>query len=491
MAARTPTPAELERLLAHGDLAGAVKAADAMIAQSRRSFAAWLGRGCANLNLGKLVEADTDLDTALKLAPDDPQANLLKGMVEQRLGRIERAIDRLRRVASSRAPQSLEAAITLAEVYWFSHRRDEFDGLLEAGGAWTADPRAALMKARALARREPTRAIESLASIAASAGSPVLRRTAGFEAVGLLDKAGRYREAFDLATRVHADTTPRFDLEGFLQWPREQAAKVAAGTRWIPPRAEALHGVALVVGLPRSGTTLLEQMLDRHPAISGIGEYEGIETLGGELVSLGAWPRGVGILDKAIATRLQQGYLAGARARARPGAAWTFDKTLCAWRWLPAIAAVMPGTVCLHVSRDPRDAAISTFLSYFHPVNDGWTANLASLRAVAEAERALLPRALDVLALPHEHIVYEQLVADPEGHAERSLARMGLAMDALVLAPESNARAVFTLSHEQVRRPINNASIGRWRNYAFAFDGSWDALAAAHEERIGAARTRS
>ena len=151
----------------------------------------------------------------------------------------------------------------------------------------------------------------------------------------------------------------------------------------------------------------------------------------------------------------------------------------------------MPGTVCLHVSRDPRDAAISTFLSYFHPVNDGWTANLASLRAVAEAERALLPRALDVLALPHEHIVYEQLVADPEGHAERSLARMGLAMDALVLAPESNARAVFTLSHEQVRRPINNASIGRWRNYAFAFDGSWDALAAAHEERIGAARTRS
>jgi hypothetical protein len=107
---------------------------------------------------------------------------------------------------------------------------------------------------------------------------------------------------------------------------------------------------------------------------------------------------------------------------------------------------------------------------------------------VAEAERALLPRALETLALPHESIVYEKLVADPAGHAARCLARMGLAMDERVLAPESNARAVFTLSHEQVRRPINATSIGRWKNYAFAFDGSWDALGAAHEARIASAR---
>ena len=144
---------------------------------------------------------------------------------------------------------------------------------------------------------------------------------------------------------------------------------------------------------------------------------------------------------------------------------------------------MLPGTVCLHMARDPRDAAISTFLSYFHPVNDGWTASLASLRRVAEAERAILPRALELLDLPHEALVYEDFVADPAAHAARCLARMGLATDPRVLAPERNERAVFTLSHEQVRRPINASSIGRWRNYAFAFDGSWDALAAAHDAR--------
>ena len=486
MANRAPTPAELDRLLAQGDLEAAVRAADAMIAQSRRSFAAWLGRGCAHLNLGRLVEADADLKTALRLSPDDPQAHLLRGMVEQRLGRVDHAVARLRKVAASRAPQAIEAALTLAEVYWFAHRREDLARMLEAGGAWTNDPRAALMRSRILAKDDPAAAIASLTAIADTARNPVLRRVAGFEAVGLLDKSARYREAFDLATRMHAATTPRFDLEGYLQAPRDHIARLAGGTRWISARAEPVRGTALVVGLPRSGTTLLEQMLDRHPAISGIGEYDGIDTLGASLVAMGAWPRGVGMLDRGAAASLQQRYLLGARARARPDAAWTFDKTLAAWRWLPALAAVMPGTVCLHVSRDPRDAAISTFLSYFHPVNDGWTASLSSLRAVHEVERALLPRALEMLELPHESLVYERLVADPAGHVARCLSRMGLAMDERVLAPESNPRAVFTLSHEQVRRPINSTSIGRWRNYAFAFDGSWDALAAAHEARIAA-----
>ncbi|MCE2885476.1 MAG: sulfotransferase, partial [Planctomycetaceae bacterium] len=160
-------------------------------------------------------------------------------------------------------------------------------------------------------------------------------------------------------------------------------------------------------------------------------------------------------------------------------------KTLRAWRALPAVAAVLPGATCLSVARDPRDAAISTFLSYFHPFTDGWTASLASIRRVHEAERTIVPRVLEVLEIPHERLVYERFVDAPRVHVERVLARLGLAMDDAVLAPEANRRAVFTLSHGQVRKPINRASIGRWQNYAFAFDGSWDALAAAHDAARG------
>jgi hypothetical protein len=95
-----------------------------------------------------------------------------------------------------------------------------------------------------------------------------------------------------------------------------------------------------------------------------------------------------------------------------------------------------------------------------------------------------VPRALEVLSIPHERLVYERFIDDPRGNMERVLARLGLPLEEAVLQPEANRRAVFTLSHEQVRRPIHRGSVGRWKNYAFAFDTSWDALAAAHESEI-------
>jgi tetratricopeptide (TPR) repeat protein len=476
-----PTPAELERLIKAGDMAGAVRVADAMLAQGRRNLPAWLGRGCANLNLGHLAEADADLAKALDIAPGDPQANHLRAMVEQRLGRIDDAVARLVKLVDARSPVTAEAAVTLAEVYWFSHRHDELRALLAREAPWSTDPRIALARARVLERDDAEGALRAYLALEAAGRTPILRRVAGFDAVGLLDRLGRYREAFDLATRLHAELTPRFDLEGLLMEAREQSELVAKGARWITPRADPVEGVALVVGLPRSGTTLLEQMLDRHPGISGIGEYEGIDRIVEDLVSIGAWPRRTATLSRDAAKAVQARYVDGARSLARAGARVAFDKTLRAWRYLPAVAAILPGATCLSVARDPRDAAISTFLSYFHPITDGWTAGLASIRRVHKAERRLVPSALEVLEIAHERVVYERLVDDPRGHVGRVLARLGLPMDDAVLAPEANRRAVFTLSHGQVRKPINRSSIGRWRNYEFAFDGSWDALAAAHE----------
>ena len=91
--------------------------------------------------------------------------------------------------------------------------------------------------------------------------------------------------------------------------------------------------------------------------------------------------------------------------------------------------------------------------------------------------------ALATLGMPHETIVYENLVDDPRAHMQRATERLGVAMQDSVLAPQSNTRTVLTLSHEQVRKPINKSSIGRWKNYEFAFDDSWRALAVAHDAR--------
>jgi hypothetical protein len=237
------------------------------------------------------------------------------------------------------------------------------------------------------------------------------------------------------------------------------------------------------VGMPRSGTTLLEQMLDRHPQVAGIGESEGIISLGDSLVHAGVWPRGLGTVAPADAATLQENYVSVARTSEVQGKRWLVDKSLHTWRWLPAVAAILPGARCMHIARDPRDTAVSIYLSNFNVRNFAWAGSFEGIRTVMETERATSLEMLAGLGIAHEAIVYEDLVDDPAREAQRCLSRLGLPMDERVLAPEQNTRAAVTLSAMQVRKPINRSSIGRWRNYEFAFDGAWDALAEAHDAR--------
>ncbi len=474
---------QIESALANGNFGLALRLADKLVATSKRSLLGWVSRARANLGLGRICDADEDLDVAIRLDPNDAQSILLRGMVDQRLGRIDRALGRLTKLAASNSPFATEASVLLSEALYFSHRRDEFKKFVEAGGVWAKDPRFALMSARVRAVSDPLGAIDDLLVITRNTSSVVLRRVAGFDAVQMLDKIGRYREAFDLANHLHATTTPPFDIDGFLEGVREQRELLKKGRAWCAPRVDPVAGVAMVVGLPRCGTTLLEQMLDSHSRISGIGEYDGVEIMGTGIASTGMPMRNLSMLPRETGSALQECYLRGAMRLRRDGAQWTFDKNLCAWKWLPAVAAILPGAVCFYVARDPRDMAISAFLSFFNPLVYGWTGKFDSLRSVIEAERSILPDALQTLQIPHESIVYENLVLDPSGHAKRCLDRLGLEAQASVLKPQDNQRAVFTLSHEQVRRPINNSSIGRWQNYQWAFDGSWDSLAAAHDAR--------
>ena len=108
---------------------------------------------------------------------------------------------------------------------------------------------------------------------------------------------------------------------------------------------------------------------------------------------------------------------------------------------------------------------------------------LAAIRQISELQRKLVPLAFDTLGIANERIVYEDLVEDPAHYAERCLKLMGLEMDERVLRPEENTKTAATLSHAQVRQPINRKSIGRWKNYEWAFDASWDKIVADHEAR--------
>jgi len=477
------TAREVQQLLERQDFAQAVALTERWVQRQPGVYAAWMGLSRAALGLGLLGRADEAIGRAFDMAPKDPQAIFYRAVIDHRIGRSDAAIERLTPLARGDGPLAVDAALALAEALHRTARHDELKALIDAGGAWVRDERAILYAARTLGQRDPAAAIVLLERFARGGGPAWLRRFAGFDAVRMLDAAGRFREAFDLATHLHASTGAPFDVAGLERDIERQRALLANGAAWCPPRAPRLANHSLVVSLPRSGTTLLEQMLDRHPQVTGIGEYDGMPNLGDDIVSTGLWPDRLDALDPMQAAAFQRRYVQGARTLLRPGTTHAFDKMLVTWQWLPAVASVLPGSVGLHMARDPRDMAVSLYLSNFHPIGMGWTRSLEGIRRVIAAERSLLPKALETLGIPHETVVYENLVASPAATVERCLARMGLPMHPAVLEPERNTRTVHTLSHDQVRRPINAGSIGRWKNYAWAFDESWQPLVDQHDRR--------
>ncbi|MEY2715942.1 MAG: hypothetical protein RIT24_2285 [Planctomycetota bacterium] len=483
MPVRESPMAKFERLLEAGDNEGALLVANEVLRQSPGSFFARLGRARALMRLRNFIDADTECNLALQVSPKDDLARVVRAALDARLGRTDDAVANLRLVARGRSVHAQEAQIDLLQTLHDAGRLDEMAEEAKAPGAWRNDPRARLHFARILSRTDKEAAAAEMAAIFRTNYPWVLRRFSGFEAVGILDKLGRYRDAFDLATEIHKATTAPLDLNEWLPPMDQQIALLAKGAGHFKPRAERVEGVAFIAAMPRSGTTLLEQMLDRHPAIGGIGEFDGIDHVCRSLWSTGSWPRVPGAVPNQVFADLQKFYLAGARHIRKPGATWTFDKTLRGWRALAEIACVLPGSVCINVERDPRDMATSIYLSYFNPTSYEWTAHFSAIRQIAEYQRRMVPLAFEVLGLANERIVYEDLVEDPAHYASRCLSLMGLEMDERVLRPEENTKTAATLSHAQVRQPINKKSIGRWKNYEWAFDASWDKVVSEHEAR--------
>ncbi|GEM_PF-114633 len=277
------------------------------------------------------------------------------------------------------------------------------------------------------------------------------------------ERSGDHERAFHHfsgAKATFSRTRPAFDLDAVVhQMARLKAAFTAATFSEAAPLSDSERPV-FIVGLPRSGTTLTEQILASHPQVFGAGELPDIPRLVKMLAP--DYPEDLTDLDGLA--ELADDYLAELDRLAGPAPSRVTDKMPLNSLHLGLIAKLFPKARIIHCRRDPRDVALSCFVELFELDQDFTTRFEDFGRYFLEHER-LMDHWRAVLPMPIHELRYEALVADPEPVIRDLLAYCGLDWDPACLAFQETERTVQTPSRWQVRQPLYQTSIGRWRRY--------------------------
>lgn len=226
--------------------------------------------------------------------------------------------------------------------------------------------------------------------------------------------------------------------------------------------------VVLIVGMPRSGTSVVEQILASHPEVFGGGELQHLPQ-NAVADSGGRFPDSIPFaddnerLDPALIDRIGNNYLQEI-ATLSPAKTRVTDKNPFNLLLLGLAQLALPKVRVIHCSRDPRDSCLSCYFSDFQPDNQ-IAHKLTHLGIYYRATHRLMQHWRTVLDLPLLDVSYEDLVDDVEGQARRMLEFLGLDWNESCLDFHASRRIVMTGSAMQVRKPVYRSSVGRHRRY--------------------------
>jgi tetratricopeptide (TPR) repeat protein len=477
-----------------GLLDEAIAALQAAIAARPRYADAHLRLGIALEMAGAFEAALAAYRAAAAALPSLADASYRAGELCETLGQTGRAAQDFRRAATA-APKTTLGRIAAARALLADNRDAEAEKTLrralaldrtnavalELLGNSLADSgrfeeaREALLRAIAQdplraglyydvvrCRRTGTEDSPLIDAMRAAAATPALQpaqRSRVHLALGkAADDLGDYATAmrhFDAAEALRRSIVG-FDLAAFEARVERMMARF--------PQAAAPAGIGdampiLIVGLPRSGTTLVEQILSAHPDVAGGGELPFWTGLGD------AWDQaGAPAPDAAFLERLAADYLGLLRSIA-PAALRVTDKMPLNFLWAGLIHACLPSATIIHCRRAPIDTALSIHQTHFNPrmaFPTGGADLVGTIRAyqrLTDHWRRVLPPARFI------ELEYEQLTADPPSVIRHLLEACGLPWNDACLHPERNARPVKTASKWQARQKITRSSVGRGQAY--------------------------
>jgi tetratricopeptide (TPR) repeat protein len=466
-----PASAELHNNLGNAllDLGQIEEAAQSYLEaiELRPEFAKALGNlGSAYRELGKFDEAESCCRQAVELAPDFAELHTNLGVMLRLQGRPKDA-----ELSGHRAlelnPKSPATLSLLAEIHAdkgeFPEAEARYNQALSIDPDWPA-AWAGLAVLRKM-KGDNEEWLSSAQRIADKKIRPREEMQLRFAMGKYFDDVGQYEAAFANYRRANelAQTArPPHDRQNLTR--TFDYVVELYGKEWL----ERVRGFGndsarpvFVVGMPRSGTSLTEQILASHPAIFGAGELPFWKNASPKVAESALGPRANGsALSESAADYLQ--LLSGFD----PNAERVVDKMPANFAYLGMIHAALPNARIIHMRRNPIDTCLSIYFQNFH-IAHSYTNDLDDLAhcyteylRVMNHWRSVLPEGA-ILDVP-----YESLVDDQELWSRRIVDFVGLPWSASCLEFHRTVRRVSTFSKWQVRQKISKSSVERWRHYA-------------------------
>jgi len=303
-----------------------------------------------------------------------------------------------------------------------------------------------------------------------------------FVLAGLCDATGRTDEAFRAADEANRLRPGGFDVQSFRNHIEQLTTTFPAGVPAVCDENTSNTPMVFIVGVPRSGTTLVEQILAQHPAVLAAGEHSRLEKMAARLEQHSGrpWTLALGDCRPEQVREMEDRYLEPV-GEIPESIRIVTDKMPVNFLYLPMAARVLPNSKVIWCRRNPMDTGLSCYMQAFGGRGVEFASDLAHIGHYIRQSDQLMTHWRRTLGLPVYELHYEELVNDPESGARKMLRFLDLEWDDKCLQFHESRRYVGSPSYAQVRKPISTAAVGKSAPYEKHLTPLKQALAATPE----------
>lgn len=323
---------------------------------------------------------------------------------------------------------------------------------------------------------KPCEAVDVLLKHLPAEREPVeTRRTLYFTIGKAMEKGGEYKSAFEAYQEGNKLSASEFDLDALVQQHDELIKACPSDTfESMPSSSVDASSRVFIVGMLRSGSTLVEQIIDAHPSGRGIGESEVLprllnDTFAEESVSVAWSQRSNEQLDALASVYMED-------TSCTTNEQILVDKQLGNYQFVGFIYKLFPNAKIIHCTRNPLSMGLSCFSQKLPPFTNPWASTLIDIGHFYNEYMRLMRHWRTLLGNQLLEIQYESLVGDQEQMTRRILDFCGLPFDERCLRFWETGRTVLTLSQDQVRKPMYDSSVTRHEPFKSLLDPLREAL---------------